>query len=143
MVTFLLIRSMNNAIVTVRYDLQGHTSPKSLDLTSEIFYGVPSVIIYYLATLLSFRVPDSVAAAEILRDGRQIVRKELARRRVEAAHGGPALPTPRQLLDELEYRPLAYLPASTEAKMAGWPEDDIRATLSKHVGDVLVLRKKY
>jgi len=130
---------MKDAIVIVRYGLRGYPSPKNLSVVSEVFYGLPSLVIYYFVTALSFPIPDSVSAAELLRDGRQILRKEFLRRQRESTvNSGPNIPTPAEFLEELEQRPLAYLPPSTSEKLSAFQEDiDVRKMMSRHLEDSL------
>ena len=81
--------------------------------------------------------------SEIRREAREIARKEFARRRFDANHGGPRMPSRLQLLQEMEKRPMAYLPESAEARMAGWPANDVNSTLALHIEDVLRLHPRF
>jgi hypothetical protein len=132
--------------VAVQYGLYRHTAPKYLQVVEEAFYGLPSVVIYYSLERLSLPVTASVlcsaARSKLLRKGRDIIRKEFARRRMDAANGGPALPTRAEILEEIEHRPLAYLPASVQGSMSGWPPADIQTTLSMHLDDLLAQCEK-
>jgi hypothetical protein len=56
--------------------------------------------------------------------------------------GGPALPTPAQLLKEIEIKPLSYLPDQIESRMSSLTDTEVQDTLSRHIKDVMKLRGK-
>jgi len=126
----------------VKYTLHGEARPYYLVAVSEAFYGLPTVIIYLLLNRLSSPSPSSVAKSDILREGRRIAGKELTRRRIDAANGGPASPTPTQLLTEIESKPLSYLPDGVQTSMSGLADSEVQETLSRHIEDVIKLREK-
>ena len=136
------IRSITRADIVVKYNLDGETRPDYLVTVSEALYGLPTVVIYILLNWLNRPTPTSVAKSDILREGRRIARKELKRRRIDAANGGPALPTPTQLFTELESKPLSYLPDRVETKMSVLADNEVQDILSRHIEDVLKLREK-
>src|ERR1700684_2714192 len=109
---FLLIRSMARAIIVVHYNLLGHDSPYYETCVSEAFYGLPSVMIFYLLRELGQLTPASLAENEILREGREIAQADLKRRQIDAASGGPRMPTPEELCSVLESKPLLFLPVA-------------------------------
>ena len=111
-------------------------------MVKEALFGLPSLAIYYLVSILKAPITNVVIAENIRREGRIVARKELARRKFDASRGGPPLPTARQLLDEMEKRPMAFLPVSADERMRGWPLPDIQLTMSYHVDDVLLLLEK-
>jgi hypothetical protein len=140
---FLLIRSMARAITVVHYNLQGHDSPYYETCVSEAFYGLPSIMIFYLLKELGQLTPKSLARIEILREGREIARADLKRRQFDAANGGPRMPTPEELCIVLESKPLLFLPVAAEQRMESWLEREIKLTLGQHIQDVLALRRKF
>jgi hypothetical protein len=126
----------------VKYTLHGATRPEYLDTAAEAVYGLPTVVIYLLLNGLNKPDPISVAKSDILREGRRTARKELKRRRIDASKGGPALPTPAQLLTEIESKPLSYLPDQIQSSMSSLTDTEVQDTLSRHIKDVLQLREK-
>jgi hypothetical protein len=138
----LWIRSIARAEIVVKYTLNGATRPGYLNTATEALYGLPTVVIYIFFNLLNKPTPTSVAKSDILREGRRTARKELKRRRIDASKGGPALPTPAQLLTEIESRPLSYLPDQIQTSMLPLTDTEIQDTLSRHIEDVLKLREK-
>jgi len=139
---FLLIRSANVESSPVYFNLSHHIPPTTRGVVKEALFGLPSLAIYYLVSILKAPITNVVIAENIRREGRIVARKELARRKFDASRGGPPLPTARQLLDEMEKRPMAFLPVSADERMRGWPLPDIQLTMSYHVDDVLLLLEK-
>lgn len=142
MAMFLWIRSIARADIVVKYTLHGEDPPDYLNTAAEACYGLPTVVIYLLFNRLNKPDPSSVAKSDILRAGRRVARKELKRRRVDASKGGPELPTPAQMLKEIEEKPLAYLPDQTQTILSSLNDTEVQDTLSRHIKDVLRLREK-
>lgn len=138
----LWIRSIARADIVVKYALHGEIRPDYLNTVGEALYGLPTVAIYILLNLLNKPNSKAVAKSNILREGRRIARKELKRRRIDAANGGPALPTPTQLFTEIESKPLSYLPDQVQTKFSGMANVEVQEVLSRHIDDVLRLREK-
>ncbi len=130
------------ADIVVKYTLHGESQPAYLATVKEALYGLPTVIIYILLNRLNGPNPISVAKSDILREGRRMARKELKRRRIDAANGGPPLPTPTQLFAEIESNPLSYLPDQIQTKISLLPEHEVQETFSRHIEDILKLREK-
>ena len=142
MAIILWIRSLAIADIVVKYILQGETQPDYLNTAAEAVYGLPTVLLYLLFNRLNKSTPTSVAKCDILRDGRRTARKELKRRRIDASKGGPGLPTPAQLLAEIESKPFSYLPDQSQRSISSLPDYEVQDTLSQHLKDVLKLREK-
>jgi hypothetical protein len=142
MAIILWIRSIARADIVVKYTLHGATQPDYLNTAAEAIYGLPTVLLYLLFNRLNESTPTSVAKCDILREGRRTARKELKRRRIDASKGGPGLPTPAQLLAEIESKPLSYLPDQSQKIMSSLSDAEVRDTLSRHIKDVLKLREK-
>jgi len=138
----LWIRSIARADIVVKYTLHEATRPDYLNTAAEACYGLPTVVIYVLFNRLNKSDPASVAKSDILREGRRTARKELKRRRIDALKGGPELPTPAQMLTEIELKPLAYLPDLTQTSLSPLTDTEVQDTLSRHIKDVLRLREK-
>lgn len=138
----LWIRSITRADIIVKYSLHGETRPDYLTTVSEALYGLPTVVIYVLLNWLNGPTSNKVAKSDILREGRQIARKDLKRRRIDAANQGPAFPTPTQLIAEMESKPLSYLPDQVQTRMSGMANNEVQEILSQHIEDVLKLREK-
>lgn len=66
----------------------------------------------------------------------------MKRRQIDASNGGPELPTPAQLLTEIQSKPLMYLQDKTQTSLSSLTETEIQETVSQHISDVLVLREK-
>jgi len=138
----LWIRSIARADIVVKYTLHGAHQPDYLNTAAEVCYGFPTVVIYLLFKRLNKPDPPSVAKSDILRAGRRIARKELKRRRIDASKGGPLIPSPAQMLTEIESKPLAYLPDQTQTNLSSLTDTEVQETLSRHIKDVLRLREK-
>jgi hypothetical protein len=138
----LWIRSIARTEIVVKYTLHGATRPDYLNAAAEAVYGLPTVVIYLLFNRLNKPDPISVAKSDILREGRRTARRELKRRRIDALKGGPALPTPAQLLKEIEIKPLSYLPDQIQSRMSSLTDTEVQDTLSRHIKDVMKLRGK-
>ena len=138
----LWIRSIARTEIVVKYTLHGAARPDYFNTAAEAVYGLPTVVIYVLFNRLNKPDPISVAKSDILRGGRRAARRELKRRRIDASKGGPALPTPAQLLTEIEIKPLSYLPDQIQSRMSSLTDTEIQDTLSRHIKEVLKLREK-
>ncbi|KAI4157345.1 MAG: hypothetical protein LQ342_008355 [Letrouitia transgressa] len=140
-IVFLLIRSATDTHIVVKYGVHKHIAAKKVRVVEEVLYGLPSVVIYYSLERLSFPVSPlefyPAIRSKLLRQGRAVIRKDFKRRRVDADNGGPALPTCAEILQEIEHRPLAYLPISAQSKISEWPRADVQLLLSKHYDDLL------
>lgn len=126
----------------VKYTLHGAPNPNYFNTAAEACYGLPTVVIYLLLNSLNKPEPPSVAKSDILREGRRAARKELKRRRIDASKGGPELPTPAQMLTEIELKPLAYLPDKSQTSLSSLSDTEVQDTLSLHIKDVLKLRER-
>jgi hypothetical protein len=138
----LWIRSVAETDIVVKYFFHGETKPLYLIPVADALYGFPTVIIYVLFNHLTKPIPTSVAKSDILREGRRTARKEMKRRRVDAEKGGPPLPTPAQLLAEIESKPLKYLPDPNQASMSSLTDAEVQDILSRHIKDVLRFREE-
>jgi hypothetical protein len=142
-ITLLLwIRSIFRLGIVVKYTLHGAFRPDYLNTAAEACYGLPTVVTYLLLNSLNRPDPSSVAKLDILREGRRTARKELRRRRIDASKGGPELPTPAQVLTEIELKPLAYLPDQTQTTLSSLSDTEVRDTFSQHIKDILKLRER-
>jgi hypothetical protein len=128
--------------IVVKYTLHGAPNPNYFNTAAEACYGLPTVVIYLLLNSLNKPEPPSVAKSDILREGRRAARKELKRRRIDASKGGPELPTPAQMLTEIELKPLAYLPDKSQTSLSSLSDTEVQDTLSLHIKDVLKLRER-
>jgi len=128
--------------IVVKYTLQGASKPDYFDTAAEACYGLPTVVIYLLLNSLNKPDPPSVAKLDILREGRRTARRELKRRRADASKGGPELPTPAQMLTEIELKPLAYLPDKSQTSLSSLSDVEVQDTLARHIKDVLQLRER-
>ncbi|KAL9046221.1 MAG: hypothetical protein Q9214_000889 [Letrouitia sp. 1 TL-2023] len=141
-IVLLLIRSAADTHIVLKYGLHKHIAAKKVRAVEEVLYGLPSVVIYYSLERLSLPVSllelYPAIRSKLLRQGRAVIRKDFNRRRVDAANGGPALPNRAEILQEIEQRPLAYLPISTQSVMSEWPPVDVQLLLSKHYEDLLM-----
>jgi hypothetical protein len=142
MAMLLWIKSIARAAIVLRYTLDGVTPPIYLSTASEALYGLPTVAILVLFNYLNLTDPLSESKSDILREGRRTARRELKRRRIDASKGGPALPTPAQLLTEIEAKPLLYFPDHAQRSMSSLTDNEVQDTLSTHIKDVLKLREK-
>lgn len=138
----LWIRSIARLDIVVKYTLHGALRPDYLNTAAEACYGLPTLVIYLLLNSLNRPDPPSVAKSDILREGRRTARKELKRRRIDASKGGPELPTPAQMLTEIELKPFTYLPDKTQSSLSSLSDTEVRDTLSQHIKDVLRLRER-
>lgn len=143
MVTLLLlVRSAALVYIDIKYALKKTSRPNYLDTVTESLYGPPTVVIYLLLNKLSNVPSTSTATSDVLREGRRMAGKDLKRRRMEALDGGPPLPTPVQLLAELESKPLLYIPDSMRYQISTLTVADLHMVMARHIEDVLNLREK-
>jgi hypothetical protein len=126
----------------VKYALLGSDRPAYIDVAAEATYGLPTVAIYVLLNRLRKHDQNSEAQSDILRGCRRAARRELHRRRLDAKKGGPPLPTPAQLLTEIESKPLAYLPSQLQESVSSLTQDELQVVLQQHVQEVLKFREK-
>lgn len=133
---------MADTHVVLNYAVHRLIAPKNHKVVEEALFGFPTVVIYFCLERLSLPASVSAVRSDILREGRDSIRKDFARRRTDVANGGPAMPTRGEMLKEMERQPLAYLPASTQSVIADWGQSEVKSVLSAHFSDVLAQCEK-
>lgn len=83
---------------------------------------------------------SSSAEWDILRDSLQNARKDISRRKADAARGGPRMPAKTELLGELRAKPLMYFGTDSVESMSGWQDNNkVQSLVEKHTKKVLKL----
>lgn len=138
--TVLVARSITLTISHIKYDLQKHTRPDYERSVTAALYGLLSIALYYLITKQSAVQSSSSAEWDVLRDSLQNARKDISRRKADAARGGPPVPAKPEFLGELRAKPLMYFGNDAVESMMAWQDNNkVQSLVEKHTRKVLKL----